>query len=255
MFPLSLISWSPCLFCSFCSSGTVDGLSLAAAGAAESGDAVTILVRGVGTHLDVSTRATRLQGMRVGEAVAALSGHELRFEELDFERCEKTASETAAVNGGGEERGGLGIAQGMNKKGLGPDDTAGSGDRDAKSVSAEERGISGGRKGRRRNSKKSVARIDKGERKNTNHFREEENTTIGGGGAWKGRVDMASDTGRGGKAGGLEHDIFDDLDPDMVLGVGGSGGGFGVQGDSDDDDDNDDGRFVEEHVPPRVSCE
>lgn len=252
MLALPRISWSPCSPCPLCFSGAVDSLSLAAAGTVESDDAMTTLVRGVGTHLDVSTRATRLQGMRVGEAVAALSGHELRFEELDFERCEKISSETAAVEGGGEEGGGIGLARGRNKKGVGRDDAAGSEDRDTKSVSEEERGISGGRKGRRRSSKKSVTSVDKSKRKGRN---KEENSTVGGGGGRKGKVGVANDGRRGGQSGGLEYDIFDDLDPDMVLGVGGNGGGFGVQGDSDGDDNDDDGNggYVEDDVSSQVS--
>lgn len=52
-------------------------------------EVLPLLIRGVGARLDVATRETRLQGMRVGEAVAALSGQELRFAELDAERREE----------------------------------------------------------------------------------------------------------------------------------------------------------------------
>lgn len=55
---------------------------------ARDSEALILLVRGVSSHLEMSTRAFRLQGMRVGEVVAALSGQELRFEELDGEREE-----------------------------------------------------------------------------------------------------------------------------------------------------------------------
>ncbi|CAM9894117.1 unnamed protein product, partial [Hapterophycus canaliculatus] len=49
-------------------------------------EAFVLLIRGVGSHLDIPSRETRLRGMRVGEAVAALSGQDLRFDELDGER-------------------------------------------------------------------------------------------------------------------------------------------------------------------------
>ncbi|CAM9748608.1 unnamed protein product [Ascophyllum nodosum] len=52
-------------------------------------EVLPLLIRGVGARLDVATRETRLHGMRVGEAVAALSGQELRFAELDAERREE----------------------------------------------------------------------------------------------------------------------------------------------------------------------
>lgn len=69
-------------------SGGISGSDLAS----EDPEAMALLIRGVGTHLDVATRATRLRGMRVGEAVAALGGQELRFDELDGERQENQAA-------------------------------------------------------------------------------------------------------------------------------------------------------------------
>lgn len=66
-------------------------------------EALPLLIRGVGTRLDVSTRETRLQGMRIGEAAAALGGQNLRFAELDDERggndYETTEATEATVNG------------------------------------------------------------------------------------------------------------------------------------------------------------
>ena len=58
-------------------------------------EVLPFLIRGVGARLDVATRETRLQGMRVGEAVAALSGQELRFAELDAERREEAEEDSS----------------------------------------------------------------------------------------------------------------------------------------------------------------
>ncbi|CAN0078142.1 unnamed protein product, partial [Laminaria digitata] len=73
----------------------VDGQALT------SGDALFLLIRGVGTHLDVPTRATRLRGMRVGEAVSRLTSQNLRFAELDGERGQEGAGAEEAGGGGG----------------------------------------------------------------------------------------------------------------------------------------------------------
>lgn len=62
-------------------------------------EALALLIRGVGSHLDVPTRETRLRGMRVGEAVSALAGQDLRFAELDEER-EAAAAALAARDEG-----------------------------------------------------------------------------------------------------------------------------------------------------------
>lgn len=67
-------------------SGGLDGQLGGADGDQE---ALVLLIRGVGSHLDVPARETRLSGMRVGEAVAELGGQSLRFDELDGEREER----------------------------------------------------------------------------------------------------------------------------------------------------------------------
>ncbi|CAN0386578.1 unnamed protein product, partial [Ectocarpus sp. 8 AP-2014] len=87
-------------------------------------DALVILIRGVGSHLDVPVRETRLRGMRVGEAVAALGGTELRFDELDGEREEQRREEPRGegqgeTSAGKQERGGYG---GLGGGGFGLDD-------------------------------------------------------------------------------------------------------------------------------------
>lgn len=68
-------------------------------------ETLPLLIRGVGTRLDVSTRETRLQGMRVGEAAAALGGQNLRFAELDDERGQNDDEATEAAAKGQEGEG------------------------------------------------------------------------------------------------------------------------------------------------------
>lgn len=66
-------------------------------------ETLPLLIRGVGTRLDVSTRETRLQGMRIGEAAAALGGQNLRFAELDDEREGNYGDETTEATANGQE--------------------------------------------------------------------------------------------------------------------------------------------------------
>eukprot|EP00953_Heterococcus_sp_UTEX-ZZ885_P014247 8091-Heterococcus_DN1.PRE.2 len=61
---------------------------------------VLLLVRGVGSRLEVSAKAQRLQGMRVGEALSRLVGQPVHFDELaaaDAALATHTASTTAAA--------------------------------------------------------------------------------------------------------------------------------------------------------------
>lgn len=163
-------------------SGGIDSAALAS-----DVDALALLVRGVSTHLDVPTASVRLHGMRVGEAIAALTGQDLRFAELDGERASERAGER------------LGLESGRR-----------AGDRDeaslatASAASAQEAGSVGGDRGSRRRGRSRAGGGNSG----------------GGVGVRGGRGggEAALRGSPGAMAGGE-----DALDPDMLLPLGGAG--------------------------------
>lgn len=207
-------------------SGGLDGQ---VGGAIGDQDAIVLLIRGVGSHLDVPARETRLRGMRVGEAVAALGGQSLRFDELDGEREEKqrrsleTAGEKAeegdcTTNGGVKEE----------KRGGEAAKTGASGN--AKRRDQTEDGGSGKNIPRGKEKKKKKAK--KGS----------EGQVLNGGVAMlgtekerRGRGEsVPAAWGVGGGVGGDDDGDDSDLDPDMLLPLGGAGSGSELDDDDDD---------------------
>lgn len=206
-------------------SGAVDSASLMSGG----GDALALLVRGVSTHLDVPTRATRLQGMRVGEALALVTGQDLRFEELDGER------ERAVKN--------VGNCEGeLDKSGAKSTDDG----EQQESATETSGGVDNGRiENRRKQKKEGLPR--KNERRGKpmpDHGRNTKKITGTLAGSYYERADLkgadaGGENGEGHVGNELEGGL--DVDPDMLLpltGDRGDGGG------SDSDDDSDVEGFV-----------
>ncbi|CAM9938777.1 unnamed protein product [Pylaiella littoralis] len=213
-------------------SGGLDGQ---VGGAIGDQDAIVLLIRGVGSHLDVPARETRLRGMRVGEAVAALGGQSLRFDELDGEREEKqrrsleTAGEKAeegdcTTNGGvkEEKRGGEAAKTGASGNAKRRDQTEDGG---------SDKNILRGKEKKKKKAKKGS-----------------EGKVLNGGVAmlgtekerrWRGESVPAAWGVGGGRGDGDDSD----LDPDMLLPLGGAGSGSELDDDDDDviTEDIDDG--------------
>lgn len=154
-------------------------------------EALVLLIRGVGTHLDVPTRNTRLQGMRVGEAVANLTGQTLRFAELDAERTE-------------EEEADVGMSDGVGTKER-VDGEGGSADSAAVRDGTTRAGRRGGR-GRRRKPRNDT----------------ESDNVAGRGVSNVDEAGMHRESGRAVEAGPWGGVDDGELDPDMLLPLGGS---------------------------------
>lgn len=174
-------------------------------------DALVLLIRGVGSHLDVPTRATRLQGMRVGEAVAILSGQELRFAELDGERGHTDAGVDKA--GGGED----GRREGGGKEGAGGGEGGGE---DRNGAGAGAGCVADVRGGKKRPKKRGGAGGRRSEGCRGGH-REGAGEEEGGKGGRPPSGKLARSRGDDG-----DYDVEgDEWDPDMLLPLGGGGGG------------------------------
>lgn len=169
-------------------------------------DAIVLLIRGVGSHLDVPARETRLRGMRVGEAVAALGGQSLHFDELDGEReeeqwrseepaNEKVEENDDITNGGVKEVTGVGGSAGKRDE-IGDE---GSGKKKSRSKNKNAK-----KKTKGKELKRGVAALD------AEKIREH------------GKSVSAACGGAGGR-GGVDDDYG--LDPDMLLPLGGAGSG------------------------------
>ncbi|CAN0453121.1 unnamed protein product [Ectocarpus sp. 12 AP-2014] len=164
-------------------------------------DTLVILIRGVGSHLDIPVRETRLRGMRVGEAVAALGGTELRFDELDGER-EEQRREEPRDEGQGE------TSAGKQESISGNEGTKSGNSKDGTAGPIRERPRSKKKKSRRGSKGRSAA-LD-AEEKRRRHWQSLPASFGGGGGQVVGRGDGEDDS---------------DLDPDMLLPLGGAGSG------------------------------
>eukprot|EP00904_Undaria_pinnatifida_P012756 jgi/Undpi1/8610/HiC_scaffold_25.g11075.m1 len=191
-------------------SGGVDGQGLTS----DDPDALVLLIRGVGSHLDVPTRATRLQGMRVGEAVAILSGQELRFAELDGDRGHTDAGVDEA--GGGED----GRREGGEKEGGGGGEVGGE---DRNGAGAGARGVADVRGGKKRPKKKRDGAGGRRSEGCRGGHREGAGEEEGGKGGRLPSGKLARSRGDDG-----DYDVEgDEWDPDMLLPLGGGGGGGG----------------------------
>ncbi|CAM9623584.1 unnamed protein product [Ectocarpus sp. 8 AP-2014] len=159
--------------------------------------------------------------MRVGEAVAALGGTELRFDELDGEREEQRREEPWG-EGQGE------TSAGKQESRSGVEGTKGANSKDGTAGSVRERPRSKKKKSKRGSKGRSAA-LD-AEEKRRRHWQSLPASFGGGGGQVVGRGDGDCDS---------------DLDPDMLLPLGGAGSGSDSDdanvGDGNDDTDSEQG--------------
>ncbi|CAM9509070.1 unnamed protein product [Scytosiphon promiscuus] len=187
-------------------------------------EALVVLIRGVGSHLDVPSRETRLRGMRVGEAVAVLGGQELRFDELNGEREDERRLRAEQQQGTGgtnprEKVGADGSADGVVGKEAGQLEPAAGG-----------RGGGGTAEGRKEDGGTAGAggkrpKKTRGERRKSGAKGQSRGAALAGE-KRSGRV-HGLPAGWGGVGGDSEDS---GLDPDMLLPLGGAGSGS----DSDD---------------------
>ncbi|CAM9293840.1 unnamed protein product [Discosporangium mesarthrocarpum] len=183
-------------------SGAMDNASLSS-----DPEALMLLVRGVGSHLQVTGRPARLRGMRVGEAMSDVIGQTLRFNELDSER------DTASSWGGGEagtgsragagDRDGKGAEEGsQGRAGQGEGGYGGLGGSEGRGVEREGGDVTHDGKG--------MAKVRKGRRAHRKLKRQVKALPSGGRGI----------AGGGAGLGGWDLSCMEDLDPDMALPLG-----------------------------------
>lgn len=194
-------------------SGGLDGQLGGADGDQE---ALVLLIRGVGSHLDVPARETRLRGMRVGEAVSELGGHSLRFDELDGEREERRRRRRRHKSGSAApaaaekaEDGKGGDVDGLEESGAGTAATA-------KTVAEGGTGVSVSEERQKTPRKKKSG--SKGRTRDKGNAVRDSTETV----KRRGRRGLPAGWG-GGEAG--EDDGDSDLDPDMLLPLGGEESG------------------------------
>ncbi|CAM9819670.1 unnamed protein product, partial [Choristocarpus tenellus] len=177
-------------------------------------EALILLVRGVGSHLEQVGRESRLQGMRVGEAMSGIIGTELHFDELNGER-EDEAAEDALMGGR--------VRMDIDSVEIGSDSVP----RESGTREEEEREVRN-KQGSQGGSSKPLSQ--RGIEKKKGQKRGEKRQILSQPKPGRGGIK------RGGKGGGLSNrglpEDGKELDPDMVLPLGG-------WSDSDSDGDND----------------